>query len=697
MATTRNRDNARKVCTLAALTLGAMVLAVSLHADEGMWTFDHFPSADVKARYGVTIDDAWLAHVQRSAVRLPSGCSASVVTATGLVLTNHHCVRDCVQSLSTAATDYIRDGFAAATRADEPKCGGLQAEILTTIADVTARVASAAAGQTGRDFVTARDAAIAAIEKDGCAGREATFRCQVVSLYQGGQYALYTYRTYGDVRLVFAPEGQTAFFGGDPDNFNFPRYDLDCAFLRLYENGAAAATPVHLDWRSTPPAAGDVVFVAGNPGTTQRLHTVAPLEPLRDTILPDTLYWLAELRGRLIRFRAESDERARTGEDLLFSVENSFKAFLGQQQALVSPALLEAKRRDEQDLIARAAALPGMAGGENPWDTIARVQADRRALARAYTFLESRAAYGSALFADARLLVRASVEREKPNGDRLPEYTDSRLGLTERRLLDPAPVHPDLEQLALEFWLSKLRENLTVDSPDTRTFLGTDAPETRAARLARSTLGDPAVRKALWDGGRAAVAASTDPMIQYVLATDAASREVRRQYETRVLGPTDRAAEQIARARFAVRGTSTYPDATFSPRLSYGHITGWTSQGRTIGPFTTFAGLWTRATGQFPFALAPAWLAARGRVDDRTVFDMVSDNDIIGGNSGSPVIDAAGRVVGVIFDGNIESLGGAFGFDARVNRAVSVSTAAITEALDKVYHQPALLAELTGR
>jgi hypothetical protein len=688
----------RRSCTLALLVAAFTWAAVSLSADEGMWTFDNFPAAQVQARYGVTIDNAWLQHVQQSAVRLPSGCSASVVTAGGLVLTNHHCVRECVQSLSTSQVDYIRDGFSAATPADEKRCGGLQAEILTTISDVTSTISGATAAKSGGEFVTARDAAIAALEKDGCAGREATFRCQVVTLYQGGQYKLYTYRTYTDVRLVFAPEGQTAFFGGDPDNFNFPRYDLDCAFIRLYENGRAASTPTHFEWRSTAPAAGDVVFVAGNPGTTQRLLTVSQLESLRDLILPDTLYWLAELRGRLIRFSAESAEQARIAEDLLFTIENSFKAYRGQEQALTSAGFIEAKQRAEQDLRARANAQPAASAADgDPWTAIDRVQQDRRALARPYTFLESRAGYGSDLFGDARILVRAAAERAKPNNDRLPEYTDSRLPLLERQLLDPAPVYPALERLALEFWLSKLRENLTADAPATKTFLGKDSPERLAERLATSTLGDPAVRKLLWDGGMAAVRASEDPMIRFVLATDSATRDARREYETRVVGPTERAAQRIAQVRFAVLGTSTYPDATFTPRLSYGRIEGWTNNGRTVEPFTRLAGLWERATGQFPFNLAPKWEAARGKVNDATVFDMVSDNDIVGGNSGSPLIDAQARVIGVIFDGNIESLGGSFGFDERVNRAVSVSTAAITEALDKVYGQQALVRELTGR
>jgi hypothetical protein len=676
------------------LVSAAILAVVTLHADEGMWTFDNFPSVRVNATYGVNVTDAFLKRLQQSSVRLASGCSASVVTEGGLVFTNHHCVRECVQSLSTSQVDYVKDGFTAEGEADERKCAGIQAEILTTIADVTPRVTTAAAGKSGRDFVTARDAEIAVIEKDGCAGREATFRCQVVSLYQGGQYKLYTYRTYSDVRLVFAPEGQTAFFGGDPDNFNFPRYDLDAAFLRLYENGRPVRTPAHLDWSTSAPAAGSLVFVAGNPGTTQRLLTADQLQSLRDSVLPDSLFWMAELRGRLIRFSGESAEHARTAEDFLFTIENSFKVYRGQLQALSAPGFIDNKRRDDDAIRARWQSTA--AGQPDPWAEIRRAQDARRALAQPYTYLESRAAYGSDLFRYARALVRAAVERAKPNGERLPEYTDSRLPLLERQLMNPAPVYADVERLALEFWLSKLRENLTADAPATKTFLGKDSPEIIAARLVASTLGDPAARKALWDGGLTAVRASTDPMIQFVLATDDESRSVRQAYETEVSGPTDRGATRIAEARFAALGTGTYPDATFTPRVSFGAVKGWTEGGRTIEPFTRIGGLWERATGHFPFDLAPRWEAARGRVDDTVAFNMVSDNDIVGGNSGSPVVDINGRVVGAIFDGNIHSLGGSFGFDPNLNRSVSVTTAAVTEALKNVYGAMALLRELTG-
>jgi V8-like Glu-specific endopeptidase len=684
---------------LPAIVLVLIVaLCAAARADEGMWTFDNFPAAVVKAKYGVTIDQKWLDHVRAASVRLSTGCSASVVTGSGLVLTNHHCVRDCAQNLSSATTNYVHDGFSAARREDEQLCPGMQAEILDGISDVTPAINAAAAGKSGGDYVKARDAAIAAAEKTGCAGREAQFRCQVITLYQGGQYKLYRYRKYADVRLAFAPEEQTAFFGGDPDNFNFPRYDLDFSFVRLYENGKPVTMPDHLTWSAEAPKDGAPIFISGNPGSTQRLLTADQLMFLRDLQLPETLILYSELRGRLIRFASESAEHARTSEGLLFGIENSFKAYHGEEQALVDPALIAAKTRYDRDLqaaVKKDAALSASIG--DPWVDIAAVQPTRRALYRPYYFMEARAGQGSDLYRYARALVRAATERAKPNGERLPEYTDSKLALLQKTLLDAEPVYSDVEQLVLEFWLSKLRENLTADGEGTKVFLGKDSPETLSAALAKSALGDPALRKRLWDGGKAAIDASTDPMIVFARRVDAASRAIRKQYEDKVLGPTDRAAEKIAKARFAIHGTSDYPDATFSLRLSYGAVQGWEEDGKPVAPFTRFAGLWSRATGQFPFNLASKWQQAEGKVNPDTVFDFISNNDIIGGNSGSPAITAKGEVVGAAFDGNIHSLGGAFGFDPKTNRTVMVSTAAVTEALRKVYGNARLVTELTSR
>jgi hypothetical protein len=527
--------------------------------------------------------------------------------------------------------------------------------------------------------------------------REATHRCQVISLYAGGQYKLYTYRKYSDVRLVFAAEFDTAFFGGDPDNFNFPRYDLDFSFLRLYEDGKPVATPEHLKWNASAPKDGEPVFVAGNPGGTDRQLTEAQLVTLRDVVQPLGLILGSELRGRYTRFAEESAEHARIVNRDLFGLENGLKAQRGEHEALLNPALMADKRKADAELKARVDSDPKLKGEiGDPWAEIAKAQTDRVALAKPYYFLETRAGFGSSLYGYARTLVRAAEERMKPNGERLREYADARLPLTERTLLAARPIETEVEQLKLAFWFTKLREELTADAPETALFLGKESPGNLASALAASKLADPDLRKQLWEGGLAAVHASTDPMIRYVLKTDDAGRAVRKAYEERVEGPTDQASERIAKARFAVYGTSVYPDATFSLRLSYGKIAGWTEPGRTVTPFTTFAGLYDRATGEPPFQLAPRWVEAKTKLDLNTVFNMSSDNDIIGGNSGSPLINGRGEVIGAIFDGNIHSLGGDYYFDEKLNRTVTVSTAAMTEALNKVYGQSALVRELTA-
>jgi hypothetical protein len=686
----------KSLALAAALTL--VVAPTLARADEGMWTFDNFPAAAVKAKYGVTIDQAWLDNVRGASLRLSTGCSASIVSGQGLVLTNHHCVSDCVTDLSTSDKDYIKDGFIAADRREEKLCPGMQAEGLEAITDVTAQVAAATNGLTAEAFVRAKSAAVAKIESDACAGRTATHNCQVVSLYQGGQNKLYVFRKYSDVRIVFAPEFQTAFFGGDPDNFNFPRYDLDMAFVRLYENGRPVATPTHLRWSAAAPKEAEPVFVSGNPGATSRLLTADQLQVVRDVVMPQNMMQFSELRGRLIGFGRGDPERTRIATRELFGIENSFKVYVGQFQALSQPGAIAAKRAQDEAVRAKVKADPALFQRiGDPWADIAAIQADRVALNARYVLLEARAGYGSPLFGYARRLVRAAEERAKPSAQRLGEYSDARLPLMEKELLDAKPAEAELNALQLEFWLTKVREYLTADAPETVALLGRDSPEDLAVALSRTTLADPAVRERLWKGGAAAIAASDDPLIRFVRATDATSRAVRREYEAKVIGPTGRAAEKIAQARFAVLGSSVYPDATFSPRLSYGAVQGWTYQGRTVPAFTYLEGLWTRATGKPPFDLAPRWLAAKDKLPGDTVFDISSTNDIIGGNSGSPLINAKGEVVGAAFDGNIHSLGGAFAYDGTINRTVSSSTAAATVALKTVYGQDALVAELLAR
>ncbi|MCV0415360.1 MAG: S46 family peptidase [Brevundimonas sp.] len=685
----------RLTASLAALGAATAVLsapAAPAKAEEGMWTFDNFPIATVNQTYGVNIDQAWLDRVREAAVRL-QGCSASLVSGEGLILTNHHCVVGCVQDLSDAQHDYVKNGWMPATREDEKKCPGQTAEILTDITDVTERVQGAGQGLEGAAFVQARNAEAEKIQKEGC-GDDPKWTCQVISLYRGGQYKLYKFRKYDDVRLVFAPEFQAAFFGGDPDNFNFPRYALDSGFLRIYEDGKPVATPNHLTWNPNAPKEGDVTFVAGNPGTTQRLLTVAQLEALRDQQLPISLIQFSELRGRLLEYSTTGDEAKRVAVDPIFGLENSFKVYYGQQGALTDPAFMARKRQEEADLRQRVAADPELAARiGDPWADLERVAQAQRDLYLPYRQLES--GPRSQLYSYAKAIVRAAKERAKPVAERRPGYTDADIAALGRRLAQNAPISNDIEEIYMSFWLSKTREYLTVDNPQVKALLGKDSPEQIAQRTISGTrLADPAFRAQALAMTPEQLAASGDAMIQFVLANDDAAQAIRTQWESAVSGPTSRAGEKIAQARFAAYGTNLYPDATFSLRLSYGSVKGWTYQGVTVEPFTYIGGLYERNTGAEPFNAAEDWLAAEDKVNKQTVYDFVSTNDIIGGNSGSPVINAKGEVIGAAFDGNIHSLGGSFGYDGNLNRTVTVSTAAITEALRNVYHQPRLLEEL---
>ena len=685
--------------TLRAASALAIALAAtaSARADEGMWTFDKLPLDQIKAAYGVTLDAAWLETAQASAVRLTNGCSAAIVSGRGLVVTNNHCVTDCAQAMSSEDHDLVRDGFLTDGREEERKCAGLQAEVLLNIIDVTDQVRAAVEGKSDRDFVRAREGALAVAELAAC-GQDQTLRCQAISFFRGGQYKVYKYRRYNDVRLVFAPELAASAFGGDPDNFNFPRYAFDVAFVRLYADDAPAATPTFLTWRDRPPVEGEPTFVVGNPGSTERQSPMAQLETQRDLVLPVLQLQRAELRGRLLQFSREGAEKARLAAPELAWVENGYKVGLGKQAALSDKAFMGAKQAAEADLRAKVAADPALSAQVgDAWRRIAASQAAMAERFPAMRMLESGAGGGSELFYYARLLVRAASEQAKPAADRLPEYADTRRPLIERRLAEGPPTDADLERIFLEHWLLKTRELLTVDAPQVRALLGGDSPEQLAQRLAQSKLSDPEVRIALWKGGLNAIEASDDPLIRFVRRTDPVAREARAAYEAQVSGPGDVAAEKIAKARFAVLGDSVYPDATFSLRLSYGKVAGWTEWGQAVPATTDFAGFYRRVTGAEPFAAAPRWLEAKDRLKGDTVFDFVSTNDIVGGNSGSPVLDAKGRLMGVAFDGNIHSLGGSYGYDAARNRAVSLSAVAIVEALDVVYGRADLVEELKGR
>lgn len=670
----------------ALLTLIALPLSAA-RADEGMWTFDAFPFAKLRAEYGWAPDQAWLDRVRAASVRLTGGCSASFVSDAGLMFTNHHCVASCLEDLSTSASDYLKKGYTARTRAEEKSCPGQQAEIVTAITDMTPQVKQAIGAATGEAAVKARTAAIATIEKQACPDT-ATTRCQIVSLYGGGQYKLYTYRKYSDVRVAWAPEAAAQEFGGDPDNYNFPRYALDGAFLRAYENGQPVATPAHLQWTGRDPQEGELIFVVGNPGSTQRMLTLSQFAYQREINLPIELAVNSELRGRLISAMKQNTEHEREGKQTLFSVENNLKRTIGRTRALADPAFNAQLQTREADLKAKAGARLG-----DPWSEVDRAVAALRALDTELRFSTPE----GELFDYAFTLVRAAQERAKPNAERLRGYSDSALPLKEKQLLDPKPVARWLDMLLMEWSLSKAREYLGADHAQTRLLIGKDSPELLSRRLVTGTrLAVPAVRKALWEGGEQAIAASKDPMIVYTRAVEANQRRVQTMYDERVDAPLTAARARLADARFAAYGDSVYPDATFSLRITYGKVGGWTENGRKTDYRTRFGGAFERATGSAPFALGPAMLANRGRIDAAGTLDFIYAADTIGGNSGSPVIDRNGAVIGANFDRNVHGLRNDYAYDMTMARSIAVSTAAIEQALKVIYPAPALLAELRG-
>jgi len=668
---------------LAAM-LGAAIFIRDARADEGMWTFHDFPSAKVKAKYGFSPDQPWLDKARMSSARLAGICSASFVSDSGLVMTNHHCAHDCVAGLSSKEHDYVKDGFWAPKLEDEKKCPDLEVQQLDQITDVTQQVLKATAGKTGAAYTAALREASSAIEKP-CQTAN-TVRCEVVNLYHGGQFMLYRYKRYTDVRVVGVPEFAIAFFGGDPDNFEFPRYDLDMSFVRAYENGKPASTPDHFGWSTTGPKDNELVFVSGDPGSTEREITAAERVFDRDVVAPILTQLRSEWRGELTQFMRENDEQKRIATEWQFYNENSLKAWKGRQAALGDDAMMR-KQADAEATLRKQV--------PDAFDAIEKAHAKFKPLFRRYYILEKWSK--GDLLNDAIRLVRAADERAVANGQRLDEYRDSALPDIEQKVMSTAAIYPAREKLALAFWLGKVREELGADDPTVRALLGKQSPMQVAERLVDGTKrGDQGERARLFKGGKAAVAASRDPMIAFVHLFDGAARKVRKINDDDVEGVTRAAHEKIAKARFALEGRSSYPDATFTPRLSYGAVKGYTStaHGTKVAPFTYMGGAFDRATGQPPFDLPKSWLDAKRAVDPRTPFDVATTNDIIGGNSGSPMFDQNLQIVGLIFDGNIESLAGDFWYDEASNRAVAVTSAAILEALGKIYHADRLVQEL---
>ena len=669
------------------------------HADEGFWLFNRLPRAAIKQAYGVDLTDGWVQRVQQASVRFPSG-SGSFVSADGLVLTNHHVAMDIIQELSSPTHDYVTTGFVARDRAQEIKAPNLELVTLQSIEDVTARVnAGIKPGMSPAETLVARRTTISAIEEE--AEKKTGLQSEMVTLYQGAQYHLYLYKKFTDVRLVFAPEFDAAFFGGDPDNFTFPRYCLDMSIFRVYENGRPLQVKNFLPWSTVGAREGEPVFTSGHPGATQRLNTLAHLEYLRDQSLPFNLDAYGRLRDALGAYAKQGAEQERQAKDLFFGFENSIKSWIGQLAGLKDPALMGKKRAAEQslrDAVMGKADLKAKYG--DAWDAVEKARRSLLPYNVERVMLEGGLGLYSEYFVAARTVLRWSTESAKPNGDRLPEYTDVRKPQIERQIGSDAPIFPGLERTRLTASLALMRDKLGAENALVKQILAGKTPEARAEELvSATTLGDPAVRKALFSGGAAAVNASKDPFIELARLIEPRARELRKKYDDEVLAVEREAYGKIAQAVFATEGESAYPDATFSLRLSYGAVKSYQENGKRVEPFTQIRGLYVRADEKGlkpPYKYPETWAKARATLNLNTPFDFVTTNDIVGGNSGSPVINAKGELVGLIFDGNIQSLPGYFVYDAAVNRAVAVDVRGMLEALRKVYGAEALVGELAG-
>jgi hypothetical protein len=683
----------RSVLCIAPL---AALLAAPVLADEGMWTFDNPPTRLLQEKYHFTPTQQWLDHVRLSCVRLNDGGSGSFVSPNGLLLTNHHVARGQLQKNSTKDRDYVKDGFYAATPEREMKSPDLEVNVLVSLENVTARVNEAVGkGKPPAEEFAARKAAIAGIESES--QRKTGLRSDVVTLYQGGEYWLYRYQKYTDVRLVFAPEQQTAFFGGDPDNFTYPRYDLDMALFRVYDNGKPLQTKDYLKWNAKGAGDGELVFVVGHPGSTQRNDTMAELELERDAMEPMILRIYKDRIAVLRRYSALGAEQARQAASLIFNYENSQKAFQGRYLGLLDKAVMDKKQREENDFKAKVMANPDWkAAYGGAWEAVAQAQARFAPRAKETRFRS----LNSGLSTIAMLIVQYVSEIKKPDGERLEGYHDSQLDSLRFGMFSPAPVYPALEIARMTGALEQALAELGAGDAFVKAALDGRSPrDATTAAVTGTKLADPAFRKQLVEGGEAAVAASTDSMIVQARRLDPMRRELVKWAEDNVTSVEQRAGEQLGKARFAVYGKNTYPDATFTLRLSYGAVEGYPMNGTKAPPKTTMFGLYDRAASfdyKDPFYLPSRWLAGRDKLDLTTPLDFVTNNDIIGGNSGSPVVNRAGDIVGLIFDGNIESLVGDFVYDPTTNRAVAVHTAGMTEALRKLYDAAALVKELLG-
>jgi hypothetical protein len=683
-------------CSTCLLIAVCFCLARPSRGDEGMWLFNQPPRQILKDRYQFDPTDEWLEHLQKSSVRFNVGGSGSFVSEDGLLISNHHVGADALQKVSNEKTNYLRNGFYARSEAEEIKCLDLELNVLQSVEDVTARVTAAIPkdADPGTAF-RARRKVIAEIEK---ASLDSTgLRSDVVTLWQGGAYQLYRYKRYTDVRLVFAPEQQIAFYGGDPDNFEFPRYDLDICLFRAYEDGKPVHVKDYLRFSTTGAHEGDLVFVSGHPGHTSRLLTTAELAYVRDPQLPDALTLLYRREVLLGVWSQRSQENARRARDDFFGVQNSRKANDGRLAGLLDPELFGAKALAENDFRERLAGKSEFADALAAYDKIAEATKTLGDQTRQYNLLERGTGFHCQSFGIARALLRAGEERPKPNGERLREFSDSIKASLELALFSEEPIYPDLEILMLADSLTFLATELQPTNALVEKVLAGKSPRERAAELINQTkVRDVALRKQLYEGGASAVSAANDPMIELARLIDPEARALRKVAEEQ-----DEIKQQahaaISRARNAVLGTSGYPDATFTLRLSFGTVKGYEEDGRQVPAFTTFTGLYERAAEMMnkpPFDLPPRWEERKSRLNLDTTLNFVSTPDIIGGNSGSPVVNRAGEFVGIIFDGNLQSLPADFVYSDKQARATSVSSPAIIEALDKVYGAKDLAGEL---
>jgi hypothetical protein len=674
-------------------------------ADEGLWPFDMVPKDAIAKAHGVTLDDKWLDHVRLSTVRISSGGTGSFVSGTGLILTNHHVASDCIAKIGSASHNYMDEGFYAAKDGGEAKCPDLAVDVLVATEDVSDKVHAAKTpnmsdadanvamkAKMGELEKTCTDKSEAATKRDGVSAR-----CEVVTLYAGGKYHLYTYTRYTDIRLVFAPEAAIAFFGGDPDNFTYPRFDLDMALFRAYADQKALAPQHFLKWSTQGPKDGEVTFVSGNPGTTRRLATMSQLEQLRDVSYTRALESLKRERDLLKELSSQGHEYEREAREGVFDVENSIKALTGYLGGLRDPALMKIKKDDEASLQKTIDADPKLkaAYGTTLAD-VAKVQAQIPKLYPSYSALERIG--DSTLLNVARNLIRMADETALPSPQRLREYRDANLEEIKLELFSSAPVYGAVEVVTIRSWLERAQRDLR-DKPDVLAkLLDGKTPAARAKEIVTgSRLFDVYARKQLESGGKAALAASDDPAIVLIRNLDATARTARKTYEDAVEAPMRQLGEKVAQATFAAKGTSTYPDATFTLRLSVGVAKGYTEKGKPIPYATDFAGMYAHATGRDPFKLPQRWLDKKAQLGPTTHINFVSTDDIIGGNSGSPVVNAQGELVGLIFDGNLSSLPNNFVYREVTERAVSVVSDAMLESLRKVYDAGPLAVELTSR